>query len=165
MNKLISIFLIVFCSNAIANDETTTFTHGLWQSSYAYLGKQPFYNNYIIITDEHLIVETNGSVNSMWRYEVKVNEGNYQILEIIGSDLNGKYVRLNRNEKYGCKPKSRLSYDKKCNSHIWDNVFDFCIYNDLGLAVKNEGKCKRKDKYFTFKPSQVEKIRLLSENI
>jgi hypothetical protein len=155
----------MFSMTASASDKSHDTIQGVWQSSFAYLGKIPYFNGYLIVTDDKIIDETNGELNYQFSYVMKESTNEYFILEILDSDYKGKYARINLNSKFGCKPKSKLSYDKSCNSLHWDNVFSFCIYDQLSSAKLNESKCSMKDKYFTFTKSQIDSIEKASGNL
>lgn len=165
MHRYIFLILALVPFAASANEEMTDKIEGVWQSSFAYLGKAPYFNGYLIITEDMVIEETEGKVNYQYKYAKKVSEKDFLILHILDSDYKGMYARISLNPKFGCKPKSRFSYDRECNSLDWDNVFSYCIYEDLEKAKNEEGKCKIKNKYFTFKTSQIENIRELSDSL
>tara|TARA_B110000196_G_C21115170_1_gene650086 strand:- start:1244 stop:1741 length:498 start_codon:yes stop_codon:yes gene_type:complete len=165
MQRYLFLVLALISFSASANEERTHQIEGVWQSSFGYLGKVPYFNGYLIITGDTVTEETEGDINYQYQYERKLSERDFFILQILDSDLKGMYVRINPNSKFMCKPKSRLSYDKECNSLDSDNVFSYCIYETLGKAVNEEGKCKMKNNYYTFKDSQIKNIKRLSESL
>ena len=165
MHRYIFLAIAVLSVSAFANAEEKSSITGIWQGSFAYLGKVPYFNGYLIITEDKVIEETEGKINYQFRYDLEVSGKDFYILNILDSEYKGMYARISLNPKFGCKPKSRLSYDKSCNSHHWDNVFSYCIYSTLENAKNNEDKCKTKDKYFTFTSSQKKSISKLSGSL
>jgi hypothetical protein len=161
------LFLVIALTSfsASASETSKHKIEGIWQSSFAYLGKVPYFNGYLVITEDTVIEETEGEINYQYHYEKKVSGEDFYILQILDSGYKGMYARISLNPKFECKPKSKLSYDNECNSLDWDNIFSYCIYENLGKAKNEEGKCIMKNKYYTFKGRQIENIKKLSKSL
>lgn len=154
---------VLFLVSLSSFSETDRFYHGVWQSSYAYFGKQPYFSNYVIINENILVFETDGQVKQEHAVESIVSVKDYAILKIMDEKSTNRYVRIDRNLKFNCKPEYKFKYDKDCNSRIRNSVFKFCKYQNLEDAKNQSGKCYSKNKFFIFNKKQIESIQFKSE--
>ncbi|WNZ56009.1 hypothetical protein QT397_24735 [Microbulbifer sp. MKSA007] len=127
--------------------------NGVWQPSYAFLGKMPWNKNYLIVNDGQIIVESLGLPSEKYEYEALSDDA-----DIVIKLSNSKLWKFKLNPKYGCVKKNKYSYDSNCTQQDQRKVFTL-------LECESTGECKILDSYFSFEDKELVKLRLESENL
>jgi len=167
----IAFTLLVFFSNAYCTADQDNI-RGAWQPSYAFNGKIPWFNGTIIIQSDIVYFETEGKVYAKWlikssKRQLSIKDGvQKKLLALkVQRDQNLQLFVFEINQKYGCKPKSRLKKDPDCKQHDSRARFRLRICEDPEHSLKNIASCNIKERYFQFDDQLLKKLNKMSSNM
>ena len=155
MSRIFLLFLMLIPIFSWAS--STNIPTGTWQPSYAFLGKMAWNKSYLIITNDTVTIETSGVVKESFNYEV-IEESAIPAIKLS----NLKVWKFKINPKFGCKPKSKLFYDKKCTGQAQRNKFKLLQCETIESPIFS---CSILDSYFSFEKRELMSLRDISDNL
>jgi len=170
-NLLFAFILLLLAPNAFCKGALEKY-QGVWQPSYAFNGKIPWFNGSLIIRSDIILFETEGKVLEKW----KINSSKQQLIfsngvqqELYGLQVqkyqNSRLFVFEINQSYGCQPKSILKKDENCTQRDSYERFRLRVCNDPEHSLKDVSSCKIKERYYQFDKKLLEKLSVISENL
>jgi len=132
---------------------------GVWQPSYAYNGKIPWYNGTLTVEPKHIRFQTKGVISEEWKVldsDQSIDTGYFNVL--VSKKGVEAIFRFEINSKYQCAKKSKFSYDKDCTDHDQKSPFRLLICTGSILKELETKTCKVRERYFDFDSNLKKKI-------
>jgi hypothetical protein len=158
MIRLLPLSLILI--SYVVEAGTPKIPEGVWQPSYAFLGKMAWDKNYLIVNSSNVIIEDSGVSSESYSYK-EIEALEVPVIEISST----KIWVFDTNERFGCKPVSKLKYDPNCTQQNQRKGFAIFECRNMESAAQYREACSIIDSYYSFESRELIKLSEISENL